>query len=176
MAADDAADLLLEIQQERRLPILHLVPTVRQQQITGLLGHSPSSAGGLMNPEFVAVPATATAAEAVAKVRASGLEPRALWKVCVVDAQGRLVAGVSLAELVRAEPDSTLDTLVDAHLPSVQAEADLPEVARLMADYNLLAMPVVDPAGIPVGMVSVDDVLELLLPDEWRRRAGVARD
>jgi CBS domain-containing protein/sporulation protein YlmC with PRC-barrel domain len=176
MAADDAADLLLEIQQERRLPILHLMPMVRQQQITGLLGHSPSSAGGLMNPEFVAVSATATVADAVAQVRASGLEPRQLWTVCVVDAQGLLVAGVSLADLVRAQPDSSLDGLVDAHLPSVQAEADLPEVARLMADYNLLAMPVVDPAGVPVGIVSVDDVLELLLPDEWRRRAGVARD
>ncbi len=110
MAADDAADLLLEIQQERRLPILHLMPTVKQQQITGLLGYSPSSAGGLMNPEFVAVPATATVAEAVAQVRASGLEPRAaLEAVCVVDTEGRLVAGVSLAELVRAQPDSTLD-------------------------------------------------------------------
>jgi CBS domain-containing protein len=175
MAADDAADLLLEIQQERRLPILHLMPMVRQQQITGLLGHSPSSAGGLMNPEFVAVPATATVADAVAQVRASGLEPRQLWTVCVVDAQGLLVAGVSLADLVRAQPESAVDGLVDAHLPSVQAEADLPEVARLMADYNLLAMPVVNPAGVPVGMVSVDDVLELLLPDEWRRRAGVAK-
>ena len=176
MAADDAADLLLEIQQERRLPILNLMPIVKQKQITGLLGHSPSSAGGLMNPEFVAVVATSTAAEAVAKVRASGLEPRALETVCVVDAEGVLVAGLSLTELVRAEPDAILEGLVDAHLPSVQAEADLPEVARLMTDYNLLAMPVVSPAGVPVGMVSVDDVLELLLPDEWRRRAGVARD
>ena len=60
--------------------------------------------------------------------------------------------------------------------PSVALEAEVPEVARLMSDYNLIAMPVVDGEGRPVGIVAVDDVLELLVPEEWRRRAGVARD
>ena len=60
--------------------------------------------------------------------------------------------------------------------PPVGAEAELPEVARLMTDYNLIAIPVLDGDGRPVGIIAVDDVLELLLPEEWRRRAGVARD
>ena len=59
--------------------------------------------------------------------------------------------------------------------PTVPVEADLPEVARVMTDYNLIAMPVLDGDGRPVGIIAVDDVLELLLPEEWRRRAGAAR-
>ncbi len=67
--------------------------------------------------------------------------------------------------------------LVDeSPIPTVAAEADLPEVARLMTDYNLIAMPVLDGESKPVGIIAVDDVLERLLPEEWRRRAGVARD
>lgn len=175
MASDDVADLLLEIQQDRRIPILNLLPAAKQVKVKGLLGHNPSTAGGLMNPDFVAVPVTSTVGDALARVRASALGPQAIATVCVVDEHGALIDAVSLAELVRAEPGQPLSELMDSQLPTVPAEADLPEVARLMADYNLVAMPVLDQSGAPVGIVAVDDVLELLLPEEWRRRAGVAR-
>ena len=69
-----------------------------------------------------------------------------------------------------------MSELIDDFTPSVGTEADMPEVARLMSDYNLVAMPVLDGDGRPVGVIAVDDVLELLVPEEWRRRAGVARD
>jgi Mg/Co/Ni transporter MgtE len=69
-----------------------------------------------------------------------------------------------------------MSELIEAWTPSVALEADVPEVARLMSDYNLLLMPVIDSDGRPAGMISVDDVLERLVPDEWRWRAGVARD
>ena len=176
MASDDAADLLLEIQQERRIPVLNLLPAAKQRKLMGLLGYNPSTAGGLMNPDFVSVPVTSSVGDALERVRTSAPEDRQVTTVCVVDEHGMLVDAVPLAELVRAEPSSAVSALTGAGLPSVYAEADLPEVARLMADYNLLAMPVVDHAGIPVGLISVDDVLELLVPEEWRRRAGVARD
>jgi Mg/Co/Ni transporter MgtE len=176
MASDDVADLVLEIQQDRRLPILNLLPAAKQRKVMGLLGYNPTTAGGLMDPDFVAAPVTDTAAETLARVRAADLAPQQIETVCIVDAQGALVAGISLAELVRAEPHAPLSELADTQLPSVQAEADLPEVARLMADYNLLALPVLDRSGAPAGIVGVDDVLELLVPEEWRRRAGAARD
>jgi CBS domain-containing protein/sporulation protein YlmC with PRC-barrel domain len=176
MASDDAADLLLEIQQERRIPVLNLLPAAKQRKIKGLLGYNPSTAGGLMNPDFVSVPLTSSIAEALAHLRASAPEDSQITTVCVVDEHGMLVDAVSLAELIRAEPASSVSALTGAGLPTVHAEADLPEVARLMADYNLVAMPVVDHDGMPVGLISVDDVLELLVPEDWRRRAGAARD
>jgi len=175
MASDDAADLLLEIQQDRRIPILNLLPAAQQHKVKSLLGHNPSTAGGLMNPDFVAVGVSSTVGDALGRVRASSLPPQAIETVCVLDEHGALIDSVSLAELVRAEPGQPLEALMDSQLPTVHAEADLPEVARLMADYNLVAMPVVDDSGAPVGIIAVDDVLELLLPEEWRRRAGAAR-
>jgi Mg/Co/Ni transporter MgtE len=94
----------------------------------------------------------------------------------VLDAAGKLLGTVSLADLVRADADARASDLADASTPSVAPEADVPEVARLMSDYNLIAMPVLDAESRPVGIIAVDDVLELLVPEEWRRRAGIARD
>ena len=176
MATDDAADLLLEIDQDRRLPILNLLPAAKQRKIKAVLGHNPSTAGGIMNPDFIVAVCTASAGEALDRVRASDLSPQQLSIVCVADEQGRLTGTLSLADLIRAEPNERLSDLCDeAPTPTVGTEADLPEVARLMTDFNLIAMPVLDGDGKPVGIIAVDDVLELLLPEEWRRRAGIAR-
>jgi CBS domain-containing protein/sporulation protein YlmC with PRC-barrel domain len=176
MATDDAADLLLELDQERRLPILNLLPAAKQRKIRGVLGHNPSTAGGIMNPDFILVGCDATVGEALSRVRASELGPQQVSTICVTDEAGALAGTLGLPDLVRAEPSERLRNLTDeAPTPSVLAEADLPEVARLMTDYNLIAMPVLDADGKPVGLIAVDDVLELLLPEEWRRRAGIAR-
>jgi Mg/Co/Ni transporter MgtE len=176
MAADDAADLLLEIEQERRLPILELLPPPKQRKLRGLLGHNPSTAGGIMNPDFVSIRVDATVGQALTRVRGSELGPQQVSTVCVIGSDGVLVGALSLADLVRGEGQAVVSDLIeDAPTPTVLADADLPEVARLMTDYNLIGMPVVDGDGRPVGLIAVDDVLELLLPDEWRRRAGMAR-
>jgi CBS domain-containing protein/sporulation protein YlmC with PRC-barrel domain len=175
MATDDAADLLLELDQERRLPILNLLPPAKQRKLRTLLGHNPSTAGGLMNPDFVSLPSSATGSDALNRIRASDLGSQHVSIVCVVDAAGALIGTVSLADLVRARGEDQLSGLLDASTPAVAVEADVPEVARLMSDFNLTAMPVLDADRRPVGMIAVDDVLELLLPEEWRRRAGLAR-
>jgi CBS domain-containing protein len=175
MASDDAADLLLEIEQDRRLPILNLLPAAKQRKLRGLLGHNPSTAGGLMNPDFVSVSCSATVREALARVRATDLGPQQVSIVCAFDSSGVFAGAVSLAELVRANEDEMVSSLVEGATPTVAVEADVPEVALVMTDYNLTAIPVVDHEGHAVGIVAVDDVLELLLPEEWRRRAGVGR-
>ena len=177
MASDDAADLLLEIDQDRRLPILNLLPPAKQRKIRTVLGYNPSTAGGLMDPDFVSVPEDITAGEALAKVRATELGQQQGSIVCVVDGAGTLVGALSLIDLIRVEPDEEVRDVIDhTPIPTVPAEADVPEVATLMSDYNLIAVPVVGGDGKPVGVIAVDDVLELLVPEEWRRRAGVARD
>jgi CBS domain-containing protein/sporulation protein YlmC with PRC-barrel domain len=175
MASDDAADLLLQLEQDRRLPILSLLPAAKQRKLRTLLGHNPSTAGGLMNPDFISVRAEESAGAAIARIRASELGPQQASIVCVIEEGGGLLGVVSLAELVRASGEQPVSELIDAATPTVGTEADLPEVARLMTDYNLIAMPVLDGENRPVGIIAVDDVLELLLPEEWRRRAGLAR-
>jgi CBS domain-containing protein/sporulation protein YlmC with PRC-barrel domain len=175
MASDDAADLLLELDQDRRLPILNLLPAAKQKKIRNLLGHNPSTAGGLMNPDFISVPADGTVGQALTRVRASELSPQQLMIVCVLDDAGALVGAVSLPELLRADQEEVVSGLIEAPTPTVAAEADLPEVARVMTDYNLIALPVLDGDSKLVGVIGFDDVLELLLPEEWRRRAGTAR-
>ena len=79
------------------------------------------------------------------------------------------------SELILAEPEAAVTSLIETRVPTVSPETELPEVARLMADFNLLAIPVIDTDEKPIGVVAFDDVLELLLPEEWRRRAGDAR-
>jgi len=177
MASDDAADLLLEIEQSRRLPVLNLLPPRKQIKIRNLLGHNPSTAGGMMNPDFVSAPAAETVAAALRLVRSSELGGQLLSTICLVDGAGALVGTLALTELIRADPGASLSSLLEeeAQTPTVAAEEDLPEVARLMTDYNLIAMPVLDQDGRPIGMIAVDDVLEMLLPEEWRRRAAGAR-
>jgi CBS domain-containing protein len=175
MDSDDAADLLLELAQGRRLPVLNLLPAAKQRKIRSLLGHNPSTAGGLMNPDFISVPADATVNRALERVRSSELGSQQASIVCVLDGN-KLVGSLSLAGLVRAEAGASLLSIVDSTCPTVSVDADVPEVARLMSDYNLIAIPVLEADGSVAGIIAVDDVLELLIPEEWRWRAGAARD
>ena len=128
-----------------------------------------------MNPDFFSAPAAARMGETLARIRSSELEPEQLLTIWVLDETGGLAGAVLLAELVSAPEGEQLSSLIETPLPTVTAETDLPDLALLMTDYDLMGMPVVDEHGKPVGVVSVDDVLELLVPEEWRRRAGAAR-
>ena len=154
MASDDAADLLLEIEQDRRIPVLNLLPAAKQLKIKRLLGYNPSTAGGLMNPDFPSLPAAATVADGQEYVRRSELAPSQLLVLWVVDDQGSLIGGVFSSELLIGQERAPVTSLIETAVPTVAPETELPEVARLMSDFNLL---------------------ELLLPEEWRRRAGEAR-
>jgi CBS domain-containing protein/sporulation protein YlmC with PRC-barrel domain len=175
MESDDAADLLLEIAQDRRIPVLNLLPAAKQLKLKRLLGYNPSTAGGLMNPDFASLPADATIGEALARLRRSELAPSQILTVWVIDADGHLAGGVLASELLRGPEQAVVTSLIETAVPTVSPDTELPEVARLMADFNLLAIPVIDGDEKPIGVVAVDDVIELLLPDEWRRRARVAR-
>ncbi len=176
MEPDDAADLLLELEQERRLPVLNLLPVGKQRKVRTLLGYNPSTAGGLMNPDFFSAPASERIGDALARLRTSELDPDQLLIVWIVDSSGRLTGGAYVSEMILADPGDELQTLIETPLPTVTPESDVPDLALLMSDYNLMAMPVVDGDGAPIGVVSVDDLIEQLLPEEWRRRAGAARD
>ena len=131
MESDDAADLLLEIEQDRRIPVLNLLPAAKQLKLKRLLGHNPSTAGGLMNPDFASLPADATIGEALVRVRESELAPGQLLTLWVIDAQGHLAGGVYASELLRASELATVSSLIESAVPTVSPETELPEVARL---------------------------------------------
>jgi CBS domain-containing protein len=176
MAPDDAADLIVEIDQDRRGRILALLPAAKRHRIEALLTYNPSTAGGLMSPDFISLAPSERAERAIEKVRSSDLAPGTLTTVYLIDAEGRLSGSVLVVTLLRADPDALLEELADHEPVSVATGADLPEVARTMTDYNLVMLPVVDEDEHMVGVVTVDDVLELMLPAGWRRRFGVASD
>ena len=176
MAADDAADLIVEIDQDRRGRVLALLPATQRAQIETLLDYNPETAGGLMSPDFIDLAPGATVGGAIQRVRESDRDPGTLTTVYLRDEEGRLCGSALIVSLLRADPGAGLETIVQREPEFVSTDADLPEVARMMTDYNLVMLPVVDSEERMVGVVTVDDVLERTLPTGWRRRFGVVRD
>lgn len=174
MAPDDAVDLLEELDQERRLPILQRLPAAHQRKLRSLLSYNPETAGGLMNPDFVAVAGTHSVEQALAAVRTATVAPEASGVVLVVDEAGHLSGTVLVVELLRADPAAAIGTVAYPDPVALTPDADIHEVARAMSDYNLAVLPVVDDQRRVLGMISVDDVLELLLPQGWRRQYGTS--
>jgi CBS domain-containing protein len=172
MGADDAADVVAELDEGRREKVLALLPTRQRIKVRALLGYDPATAGGLMTPDFLVLYRQAGVDEALERVRASELPPEVLAMVYVMDSHRALTGAVPLSSLVRADPEDDLVDIADP-TPRLVADADFEEVARLMADFNLVCAPVVDDQERLIGVVTVDDGLEVLLPWAWRRRFGL---
>jgi CBS domain-containing protein len=176
MAPDDAADLVAELDEPRRAAVLALLPSSRRAKVRALLGYDPARAGGLMSTDFICLYRHATVQEAWDRVRSTLVPAELLTAVFVMDTHRRLEGGVPLAALMRAEGHWPVTRLVEHESPRLSPEADLEEVARLMADYNLTSVPVVDERKQMIGVITVDDVLEAMLPRGWRRRFGLLGD
>jgi CBS domain-containing protein len=171
MRADDAADAIAELPQPRRRPVLDLLPSAQRSKVLTLMGFASASAGGLMGVDFIALPARATVAEALARVRSSAqLQPEALTSVHAVGDDGGLRGVARLVTLVQADPADRLIEVSDTDPVRVGPDTDITDVAVLMTDYNLITIPVVDDACRLLGVITVDDVLEITLPEDWRRR------
>jgi Mg/Co/Ni transporter MgtE len=165
MRADDAADAIADLRQSRRRRVLDLMPAPQRTKVITLMGFNPESAGGLMNVDFVFCAAAATAAAALALIAAARtVQPEALIKVHVVGEDKRLDGVVSVIALLQADPSETVGVLMDSDPVRVSADADLTDVALLMADFNLYSIPVVDDQDRVLGVVTVDDVLEATIP------------
>jgi CBS domain-containing protein len=171
MRADDAADAIAELPQRRRQPVLDLLPPGQRTKVLTLMGFNPTSAGGLMGVDFVSVGAGARVIDALEAVAGSGsLQPEALTSVHCIDDRGRLRGVARLVSMVQADPETPLRDIYDDDPVRVGADTDVVDVAVLMSDYNLITIPVVDEHRKMIGVITVDDVLEVTLPDDWRRR------
>src|ERR1039457_3534798 len=174
MAPDDAADLIAEVDQERRLPVLNLLPEPQQRKVRSLLSYNPETAGGLMIPDFLCLPANTAISEVLDGIRRSTAPQEAIHVVFAANAAGKVIGSASAIRLIQAEPTTTLGAVALADPPHVHAEWDLGATVRKMADFNLTVAPVMDHQHAKIlGVVTVDDVLELLLPTGWRRDFGM---
>jgi Mg/Co/Ni transporter MgtE len=174
MAPDDAADLVGELAQERRKPVFDLMSPDKQHKLRKLLQYHPHTAGGMMSPDYVWVIRGATVAEALEAVRTDDKAPhQLLHTVFVTEQDGKYVGSIGTADLLRAQPQRKVDELelITCH---VSGSADVTDVTLTMADYNLVALAVTDVAGNLLGAVSADDVIEAVIPEEWRNRAAAS--
>jgi CBS domain-containing protein len=176
MAPDDAADVVAELDDDRREDVLRLLPEHARLKVRTLLGYDRARAGGLMSTEFICIYRQATVAEALQRIRRGDVGDELLTDVFVMDTARRLEGSVPLAALIRADPDAAVAGLMGGSIQRLVADAELEEVARLMADFNLRSAPVVDAQQQMIGVITVDDVLEMLLPRGWRRRFGLLGD
>ena len=171
MAPDDAADLLAELDHDRLTPVLSMMPAPQQTKLRKLLQYHPTTAGGMMNPDYISVVRGTSAADALERVRTDDKAPHQLLStVFVTDADGKFIGSLGVVDLLRSDPTTKVEddgALVDLR---VTAGADLTDVSMMMADYNLTALAVTDTTSNLVGAISVDDVLEALVPENWRNR------
>jgi hypothetical protein len=171
MRADDAADAVAELPQSRRQIILDLLPAGTRTKVLTLMGFNATSAGGIMGMDFLAAPADVSVEEALRRVRlAENIQQEALMTIHVLDQTNRLAGTVGIIGLLHADPQAILGDVDDSDPVRVTAATDVVDVTLLMADYNLLTVPVVDADDHMLGVITVDDVLEATIPDDWRRR------
>jgi MgtE intracellular N domain/CBS domain len=173
MAPDDAADIVGELDEDRRESVLALLPVSHRVKVRALLGYDPAEAGGLMSPDFIMLTSTTAVGDALEAVRRSEIAAELLTVVFASASDGSLEGSIPVTALLRADPGQRLDGLVKHETPCLRPDASFEEVARLMADYNLTSIPVADEHKRMVGVVTVDDVLEAMLPRGWRRRFGL---
>ncbi len=170
MSPDDAADLVADLSDETREELLALMERDEAEELGELLAYPEDTAGGMMTTEFVALPASLTCAQAIDRLRELEPDAETIYYVYVTDDEDRLVGVLSLRDLIVARPDTSVAEVMIPEPVTVGVLADEDEVAEVVAHYNLLAVPVVDASSHLVGIVTVDDAMDAILPDAWRKR------
>ncbi|MGO2659662.1 magnesium transporter MgtE N-terminal domain-containing protein [Mycetocola reblochoni] len=173
MQPDDAADLLGQLPETRTERLLGLMEPDEAEDVRILLSYEPDTAGGLMTTDPIILSGDATVAEGLAVIRRQELAPALGAAVCVTlppyeTPTGRFLGIVHFQQMLRYAPHERLSSLVVTDVAPVLPTAPAAEVARVLASYNLVSVPVVDTVGRLIGLVTVDDVLDFLLPEDWR--------
>lgn len=176
MGPDDAADLLGELPTEQRERLLALMQPEDAAPVRRLLSYADNTAGGMMTTEPVIVSPDATVAEALAQIRNPDLNPALAAQVYVCrppneTPTGRYLGTVHFQRLLREPPSTLVSAICDTELDPLRPVLPLETVSSYLATYNLVSVPIVDENGRLLGAVTVDDVLDHLLPDDWRESA-----
>ncbi|RJF43187.1 magnesium transporter [Actinomyces sp. 2119] len=181
MQPDDAADLVAQLPQPKATELLSLMEPEEARDVRRLMAYDDYTAGGLMTTEPIILPPEATVATFLAQARKAEITPAlaAVAFVCrppLESPAGRLLGLVHIQRALRERPQKMVGSVLDTHVDSVHAQDSIGTVTRLLATYNLTALPVVDNAGRLLGAVSVDDVLDHLMPDDWREADEAVTD
>jgi magnesium transporter len=161
MAPDRAADVVEELPSEQAESILDLMQTEKSEEVQELLDYPDETAGRLMSPNVVAVPDSSSVAQALSDIRKMAPEGGS-FEVFVIDAHRHLVGVVPLRRLLTADPASAVSAIANADVVTVAPETDQEEVARIVAKYDLVAIPVVDRANRLLGAISIEDVVDIV--------------
>ncbi|MGI6575933.1 MAG: magnesium transporter [bacterium] len=162
MAFDDAVDLLGELHEDEAEELLELMEADDAKDVKALLTHPENTAGGLMTNEYIALRKEWTVEDALQRLRELAPQAETIYYLYVTDAAGRLVGVASLRELIIAPPKALIGEIMSTNVISVMAGVDQEEVARIIEKYDFLAVPVVNKGGRMVGIVTVDDVIDVL--------------
>lgn len=181
MQPDDAADLLGELPEDQAAALLELMEPEDADDVRRLLAYEDDTAGGLMTTEPVILGPETSIATALAHIRRKDLPPALASMVFVTRSPvetptGRYLGVVHFQRLLREPPHESIGSILDTDVPTVTPDASLARVTRLLATYNLLAVPVVDADKHLLGAVSVDDVLDHMLPEDWRETDDLESD
>src|SRR5579872_471977 len=178
MTPDDAADLLGEIETDKQQELLELMEPEEAKEVRELLAHSEETAGGLMTTEYLWVPPGLTVAQTFDHIRAAAENAELIYYVYILNADEHIVGVVSMRELATSQPDRPIAEIMVDDVVTVRVDTAREEVATTIARYDFLAVPVVDEAGRMQGIVTVDDVIDVLLPEKMRKmmpRVGKSR-
>ncbi|HEU5236939.1 MAG TPA: CBS domain-containing protein [Pyrinomonadaceae bacterium] len=172
MSPDEAADVLGDLPEEKAEDLLNRMEDEEQFEVAELLSYEDDTAGGLMTTEFVTLPRDLTVGEALARLRDMAETPNMIYYLYVVasDESEALTGVIALRSLILADPSLPLENVMRTEIQVAHVDDEATDVAQKIAEYNLLALPVVNEAGEIIGIVTVDDAIEILLPKDWRQR------
>ena len=179
MSADDVADIIGRLPESRSQDILDKMKKAESEEVEDLLQYDDDTAGGIMVPDFIALKEDVTAREAIESLQKEHSDVEMAFYLYVVDEYGKLVGVSSLRQLVVVAPETPLKEFMSTDVFSVQTDMDQEEVARIVARYDILAVPVVDDSNRLVGVVTVDDVLDILrkeATEDILKMAGVGEE
>src|SRR5437763_2009503 len=172
MSPDEAADVLGDLPEAKAEDLLNRMEDEEQADVAELLPYEDDTAGGLMTTEFVTLPKNLTVGEPLAPLREMAETPNMIYYLYVVEQEGswKLNGVIALRSLILSDPDAPLAEVMRDEFQHAHTDDSAEEVAQKIAEYNLLALPVIDDEGDIAGIVTVDDAMELLLPKGWRQR------
>ncbi|MEK6651959.1 MAG: CBS domain-containing protein [Nitrospirota bacterium] len=170
MPPDEAADVLSDIPAEKAHEILGNLEKEDAEDIQELLGHEEDTAGGIMTNEYIAYSPEMTVKEASNRFKVNARDVETVYYIYVLDKDEKLVGVTSLRELLLAEPDCLIADIMETNLKTVSPGEDEMVAAGIISKYNLLALPVVDEDGYMHGIVTVDDIIDILLPPSAKRK------
>jgi magnesium transporter len=179
LPSDDVADLVGDLPEEKANAILEGMKKEDSQEVGDLLQYDENTAGGIMTPDFIALKEGSTAQEAIHALQKEYLDVEMPFYLYVVDSEDRLVGVSSLRQLVMVAPETTLNQFMSKDVFGVYTNTDQEEVAKIVARYDLLAVPVMDADRKMVGIVTVDDVIDIIrdeATEDMLKMAGVGED